>query len=473
LGGNLLTGLQIARSGLLAQQAVIAVTAHNVANADDPNYSRQSVLLEPNPPYAPPSLDQESVPGQFGMGVQVVGVRRAADQFLDAQLWTAAGALGASTQQAQTLGQVQALVDEPSATGLGSQLAQFWNAWQNLANDPQSIAARAQVLAAGQALATAFQQLDGQLAALQANLDAAVAEQVDRVNRLAAQIATLNAEIAAATASGQSPNDLQDQRDALVGQLAEILPVQVRWQPDGEADVAVDGAGLVQGAQTLTLQAIPNPANNNFRSLSWAGLNLQATPSGGTLGALLDLRDRTVAGYRAQLDALAGGLAQQVNTLHTSGFDLTGAPGLPFFVPASGAAMTAGTIALNPALVGQPAEVAAASSPTSGPGDGSNALRIADLQGQAFLAGNTATAGDFYAAFVGQIGSDAAAAQAAQANLQALQQSIRQQQQQVAGVSLDEELTAMVEAQHAYGAAARTVAVIDRMLGDLVDMVQP
>ena len=472
MGGSLFTGLGIALSGLQAQQTVMAVTAHNIANANNPDYSRQETDLAPNPPYSPPALHQHNGPLDLGMGVTVRTVNRVASQFLTLQLWNADSGVGATSQQAQTLGQVQSLFNEPSTNGLGSQMDQFWSAWQSLSTDPQSTAARTQVLAAGQSLAGAFNQLDGQLSALQSNLDASVGQQVAQVNQIAGQIAGLNQEIAAATAAGQSPNDLQDAQDKLVGQLATIVPLTAVWQSNGQVTVVAGNADLVSGDQSLTLAATPDPTNNNYLKLTWSQVGLPVTLTGGKLGALIALRDQVVTGYRTQLNTLASNLAQQVNALHTAGYDLSGAAGLPFFVPSTGT-VTAANIALNPALSGNPNKVAAASSATSGPGDGSNAQKIADLQNATFMSGGTATPSDYYAALIGQLGSDTSAANSALANQQVLQHSVEQQQQQISGVSLDEEMTHMVQAQNAYAAAAKVTSTIDQMLGDLVSMVQP
>ena len=465
-----MVGLGIALSGLEAQQSVIAVTSHNVANASTPGYSDQVATLVANPPYSPPALHQNNGPGQYGMGVTVGSITRQTSQFLSLQTWSNNGELGDSNQTTQTLNQVEALLNEPSSTGLNNQLDQFWNAWQSLGNDPQSTAARSQVVAAGQALTSQFNQLDSQLSTMQGNLDASVSQQVGVVNQLSGQIANLNQLISADTAAGQHPNDLEDQRDQLVGQLANVIPVSVSWQKNGEVTVSAGTVAVVDGSQVLQLQATPNPANHNYQALSWGPGGVAATFTGGMMGALLNLRDQTIPGYRSQLDQLAAGIAGQVNTLQTGGSDLQGNPGQAFFEPSSGT-VTAANISVNPALASNPGLVAAAATPFQGSGDGSNAVQIADLQNSAFLDGNTSTPSDFLASFVGQLGSDAAAAQSAQTNAQTLQQSISQQQQQVSGVSVDQEMTTMVEAQNAYAAAAKVSTTIDTMLGDLINMV--
>lgn len=474
MGGSLFTGLNIGLSGLEAQQSVLSVTAHNVANASTPGFSRQEADLAPNPPYAPPSLGQGGGTLQYGMGVRVAQIQRVSSHFLNLQLWSSDAQLGAASQQTTTLGQVQAMLNEPSSTGINSALSAFWNSWQALGNDAASTAARSQVLDAGQALASRLTTLSGEWTGLTQSLNTSVGQSVATINGLTGQIAALNGQIAASTAAGQSPNDLEDSRNRLITQLASLVPVSVSWQANGQADVSLAGVQAVTGTSTLTLNATPNPANQNFLALSWGPAGIPAQVSGGSLGATLTLRDQTVPGYLAQLNALASGVATAVNAQHAQGYDATGAStaSVPFFTSSGGGTISAANLAVNPNLVANPGGIGAASSATSGPGDGSNAVAIANLQNSAFLAGGTETPGAAYATLVGQVGSDTSTAQGAKANQQTLQQSIQNQQQQVSGVSINGEMTTMVEAQNAYAAAARVVTTIDGMLGTLIGMVQ-
>jgi flagellar hook-associated protein 1 FlgK len=609
VGGGLLAGLQIALSGLQAQQAVMSVSANNIANSSDPNYALQQVELAPNPPYSPPALDQPSVPGQFGQGVAVAGIARQVSHFLQTQQWGNAALLGAATQQTNSLGQAQALFDEPSSQGLNQALSAFWQAWDALAGNPQSVAARSQVLNQGQALAATFNSISQGLTGLQQNLDASVVATVGQINTLAAQIASYNRQIGAAVAAGQHPNDLEDARDALVGQLAQFMPLQADWSATGEVTLGVGGVDLVAGSQVMQLQTAVDPATG-MHDVRWAfqGSGQTAAVSGGQLGAMLALRDQTIPGYLNELNTLAGAIAQSVNAQQAVGSDASGNPvasydggayaaffvgaaaapapaavsgssalgpgsyrlayaltdaaGTPSvvspiastYVPQAGDALrfqvvvppgasgvdvyvagasgqpqqlgqvspsgtvsysagassglsatassapgggtvltitlsglaaaaapylpppeTAADLAVNPTLLGAPEEVAAAGTPSGGPGDGSNAQAIANLQNQAIVGlggGGAATPGDFYAALIGQVGSDVAGAQAAQSQQQSLQQSIENQQQQISGVSLNEEMVQMVQAQNTFASAARVVSAIDSMLGTLVQMVQ-
>ncbi len=466
MGGSLFSSLQTALSALEAQQTVLGVTAHNVANANTPGYARQQVVLESVP--APVGIGLGTTPA-VGGGVRVATVQRLTSSFLTQELWSSQAQIGAAQQQTQTLGQVQALLNEPSSTGLSTMLDAFWNSWQNLANDPQSMAARQQVLSAGDAVATGLSGLVGQTTQLQAGLNTQVSSDVRQINSLAGQVASLNGQIAVAAGTGQTASDLEDARDALVGKLSQLVPLRVSQNQDGEFNLTIGTVQLVAGTQTTKLLTKPSGAQGML-ALSWSG-GMPVSLDGGQLGATLDLRDTVLPSYLGQLNQLAQGVASAVNTQHAAGYDLSGkVTGLPFFVAKGGGTLDASTLEVNPTLVVAPNKLAAAGGPFQGPGDGANALAIGDLNGSAVVAG--ATSADFYAALVGQLGSETQAAQSSLTNLQNLQQGIQQQISQISGVSLDAEMTRMVQAQNAYAAAAKVSASVETMLSALLSMVQ-
>ena len=472
MGGALFGGLETALSALEAQQAVLATTAHNVANVNTPGYAQEHVNLVPVPGGAA-GLDQGGTP-QPGNGVQVADIQRVVSHFLNQQNWTNSGQLAAASQDSTTLGQVQAVLNEPTASGLRNTLDAFWSAWQNLGNHPGSEAARQQVISAGQALANGFATISSSWGQLQQSLNASVGQGVLQVQRLAGQIATLNGQIAEQQSAGQGANNLKDQRDQLISQLSQLVPVGVTQEQDGVVNIAAGSVQLVAGTQVEPLVATANTANHGFYALTWgsaSGPSAHFGSQGGTLGALIHLRDTVVPGYSSGLDQLAGQVAGAVNTQHKAGASLDGTvTGMAFFVPSSGTTLGASNLQVNATLVANPQDLAAAAVPFQGPGDGSNAQAIGDLMNSPIAGGTTADGA--YAALVGQIGSDAAAATASQSNLQALRSNLQQQIQSVSGVSINEQMTYMVQAQNAYAAAAKVTATIDQMLGDLMNMVQ-
>jgi flagellar hook-associated protein 1 len=425
-----LQGLQTALSGLLAQQQALDVTGSNIANANTEGYSRETVVLQPNPPLAIPAISARTGEGaQLGTGVNVSNITRIRNTYLDAQLRTQNSALSAATMQSEELQQAQSAFNEPSSSGLASQLSAFWTAWNSLASSPTSEAAKEAVVATGQQLTTTLNELTAQLSTVAAQ----ATEQYEsltgpsgEVAGDAQQIAQLNGQIKLAEESGQQPNNMLDRRDLLLDKLSTLAQVTVTEQPDHTDTVTFGDAAkpLVEGT-----------------TVNWPQALTEA--SGGQLGALLNLTGPAgaLASYQTALDNVAETLAGSVNALQ---------PTTPFF---------AGTTAATLAVAATSAQVQA--SATAAPGGNEVAQAVAALRGGA--------AEQAYSALVEQAGSDLRTAKGEAANLQTTVTAINDQRQGVSGVSLDEEMTELISFQRGYQASARTLAAMDEMLETLIE----
>ncbi len=425
-----LQGLQTALSGLVASQEAIDTTGHNIDNAETPGYSRQTAVLQTNPalPIAAMSpLTGEG--GQLGTGVSVATITRIRNSYLDAQYRTQNAGLGAASTEAEELQQAQSAFDEPSSSGLSSQLSAFWGAWGSLANSPSSEAAREGVVSTGTQLATTLNQLSTQISTISTQATQqynAITGSTGEVQDDANQIAQLNHQIKLSEQAGQQPNDLLDRRDLLLDKLSTLGNVTVTQAADGTDTVNFGDAAkpLVEGTTVTWPQELTAAA-------------------GGQLGALLKLSGPTgqLAAYQTTLNEVAASLAGSVNALHTS---------RPFF---SGA--TAATIA----VAVTPAEVQTSAGGTAGGNEVAQA--IAALRG--------GTAERTYTGLVAQVGADVRTAQDDQTTAQAVVGSISNQRQSVSGVSLDEEMTNLISFQRGYEASARTMTAMDEMLSTLID----
>ncbi len=425
-----LQGLQTALSGLIAEQAALDVTGNNIANSDTEGYSRQTAILQTNQPIAIPAISPLTGEGaQLGTGVSVATIARVRNVYLDAQYRAQNSALSQASTQSEELTQAQAAFDEPSSSGLASQISAFWSAWSELANAPTSLAAKQGVVAAGVALANTFHELSAQLSTISTQAEAqyaALTGPSGEVQNDANQIAQLNGQIKLAEEAGQKPNEMLDRRDELLDKLSGLAQLTVSEQPDGTDTVSFGDAAkpLVEGTavnwpQTLTAAA------------------------GGKLGALLGLiaPGGALGSYQAALDTVASSLASSVNALHTS---------TPFF---------SGTTAATLAVAVTAAQVQTSSTEAAGGNDVAQA--IAALRGGA--------AEQDYAALVEQVGAGVQAARDEQANLQTTVTAIANQRQSVSGVSLDEEMTNLISFQRGYQASARTLTAMDSMLETLIE----
>jgi flagellar hook-associated protein 1 FlgK len=456
-------GLNTALSALSAAQAQLDTAAHNTANASTDGYSRQRVRLVASAPFSLPAFNKSGLPGQIGTGVSVAAIERARDSFLDVQIRTQEQSSGYWDARRDELAKVETIFPEPSDSGLGTVLSKFWSAWQDVASDPTSTAARAALTEQAGSLAARLNRDSGQLATVATGIDAEMSSRVGEINDIARQLASLNEQIQRVVVSGDNANDLADQRDLLLDRLNVMLPTTVEPQSDGSVTVLVGGTDLVNHGMARPMTAALNASGHVEPQWSDGSAVDLGT---GQLSALVEVRDTTLAAYRGTLDTLAQGVADAVNILHQSGTDETGAAGLPFFTYTAG--NVAGSLAVNAAIIADPRLVAAASGPNA-PGDGSIAGKIADLRSALIFGSGSQTASDMYAGLISRIGSDTRQGAEMSANQALVVDHLERRRESISGVSLDEEATNMIQFQHAYQAAARVITAVDEMLDQLIN----
>jgi flagellar hook-associated protein 1 FlgK len=452
------TGLQTALSGLQAAQAAIDTTGENIANANTPGYSRQTVNLTERNALTIPSLSSITSNGQqLGTGADITNISRIRDQFIDVQYRTQNTATSSLNSQSSILSQAQATLDEPSGSGLSTTLQNFWSSFNALSTAPTNLGAQQTALADGAAVAKTLNTLSSQITALQSQVTQQYSSLTDPTSGPIAsdakQIASLNQSIAQAQAIGQADNGLLDQRDKLIDDLSQYSNVKVSTQPNGMVNVSFGNAAIAAGNGTADATPLVNGSNVNLAP-NLADQNLSG--SGGQLGALLGLYDSTSGTGQLQsyitgpggLNAVASSLASTVNGA-IAGADTSGPSAPPFFTGA-----TAATIAVNPAI---------AMSTTSPPYTAAEASAVNGLSG--------GVANQTYNAFVAKVGADVQSVQNGLQTGQSLLTAISNQRQSVSGVSLDEEMTNLIQQQQAYQAAARVMNAIDSTLTTLLNVV--
>lgn len=325
--GNMLS---TAVSGLQAFQRNLSTIGHNISNVNTEGYTRQSVELGTRDANA-------SSNGFIGNGVDVTTVTRVYDQFLFDQITSR----NSSFNQLDTLQTMASGIDELLSnedSGLNPAIQRFFNALQDVANNPTSIPARQVLLSDATTLASQFQSLDQRLASLRDSTNLQLEAITAEVSGLAASIAELNKGIVVATgqASGQPPNDLLDQRDILVNKLSELVSVSTIPANDGSLNVFIgNGQPLVLGASANTLSTIPNEYDKSQLDVSFnsatTSFPIGNQLSGGKLGGLLAFRDEVVTPTQNAMGRIAISLAATINTQHQLGDDINGVPGGLFF----------------------------------------------------------------------------------------------------------------------------------------------
>jgi flagellar hook-associated protein 1 FlgK len=464
-------GLNTARTALWAQQRAMDVTGQNIANINTAGYSRQRVDMQSLGGTAVPAFYATS--NNVGEGVSADKVTRIRDAFLEGRAQLEHAATASMTVADDTFSQIEQSFREPGDNGIQSQLSDMWAAWGDVHNNSTDPGARTEVLQRTETLVAGIRttraNLDDQW---EANYDG-LGTLVDDVNATASSIADLNVSIRRATQSGLPTNELADKRDSLVLKLSEQIGATSTPGEDGVVTVSVGGATLVQGDSVLKLARLGSNDPDDLASdpprivTSPGGMAIRA---GGTAEGQLTAMTATIPTYRNAVDSMARDLATQLNAAHGDGYDQDGVKGGAILDDGAGdpSAITAANISV--AITDGRKLAASALSPAeaggSVSGDNSNADAIYKLSLSS--TGTDAT----YRKMIVSLGVQAATATNRLTTQSAIGEQVDASRESVSGVSLDEEMSNLLQYQHAYAAAGQLVSSINSMLDTLINMVR-
>lgn len=459
-------GLEMGRRALFTQQRALDVTGHNIANANTEGYTRQVADMAATLPYTVPAFNSPVTPLQVGTGVEITQINRIREGFLDYQIRKETSTLEYWESKRDALQKIEVILREPSDNGLRTVMDKFWSSLQELSKNPESEGVRALVRETGITLSNTFNQLSKQLTDLQTDADTSIDIKVDEANTIASQINTLNQQISLLQAADQNANDLRDRRDLLVDQLSEIMDIQFSEDAAGVLTITVGGTNYVDNTFVV---------NDIVKTGLGATLNWTKAPAGpvtitgGEIFGLDEVYSTITVNYLADLDNLASTFATNINAIHSAGFGLGAVPptGNNFF--AGGPPITAANIQVDPAIIASLNNIAAATLAANVPGDGSNALAMAQLKQALTMNAGTTTYDDFYRSLVSQLGVQSQEAIRMSDNQGFLLNQLKNNRTEVSGVSLDEEMTNMVRFQQSYNAAARLVTTMDEMIDTVVN----
>ncbi len=240
--------LDIGKKSLFASQTAIEVVGNNISNANTEGYSRQAVVLQDGQ-----YLNYS--PGQLGTGVNAAQVIRYFDQYIEARYNTKTAEEQRWSTLSENLQSVEGVLGEATTNGVSSALTKFWADWQTLSADPRNGSIRAELLGQAATLEGAIQTAEESLQTLQTDADDAIANEVDSINTILANIAGINAQITTIEASGvNNANGLRDERAAQIRELAEKM--DITYVDNGLGDVTVltkAGHTLVDGTEYFRL----------------------------------------------------------------------------------------------------------------------------------------------------------------------------------------------------------------------------
>ncbi len=455
--------LDIARRAIWASRLGMDVTSHNIANVNTEGYSRQRVSFRTATPLQLPN-------GQLGLGVAVGDVIRVRNRLVDQQYRQTSFTLGNAQIKESVYSQIEAIVQEPSDNALGSLMNEFFNEFSNLADDPENATIRDTVRQKAIALVDSFQGKTQQFNSLRQSLSKDVQATVGEVNEIIHQIGILNRQIVSAEAGGGSANDMRDRRDLLLDRLSEYMKISYTENARGAVSVSAEGVNLVSGNKVneLSVQTVSDGDTLKLQLQGSNGKSLSILY--GKLGGLLEMHNEVVPQLQKDLDTLAQTLITEVNRIHASGYTLpegdppTTRTGINFF-----SGNDAATISLSPDILENVNNIAASTDGSAG--NGEVALSIANLRSEKVLSGRTQTLDDYYTTMVHSLGVEIERAQHTRESQELLKDQLMNQREAESGVSLDEEMTHLIQYQRSFEAAAKVVKVVDEMMATVINMI--
>ena len=324
-------GIEIGKRSLMAHSTQIQTAGHNISNADTEGYSRQRVKVSTMDPLYRPDLERAELAGQIGQGTKIESIERIRDELLDSRIIAQTNEESYWNTRNDYYAMIEQIYNEPDEVSVRSNMDKFWQSWQELSADPGNNAARDAVVVRGQSLTNSIKQQNNNLIAIADQVNGDIDSTVKQVNDLARQIADVNGEIVRSKAMGDSPNDLMDRRDLLVEKLGNLINVTVvRTDPD-EFLVHTDGQMIVQGSLCRQIDEVTDLDNKGYSRLVWHDTQVDAYFRGGSLGALVELRDKDLRSELQSLDTMALNFADFVNDVHRNAIGKNNVTGLDFF----------------------------------------------------------------------------------------------------------------------------------------------
>lgn len=562
----LLDSLEMGKKGLAAAQLSMDVTGQNIANANTEGYSRKRVNLTSD-------KRMDSTFGQMGNGVDIKGVVRLRNEFLDQQVVDRISDVGKFQMIDTSLERVENIFNEPTDNAINGTLDKFFAAWNDLANNPADYSAREAVKTSAQVLVAQMHTTASQLLDYKLSINEKVSSEVELINGLAKDIKKLNDEVATAElgGAGQKANDSRDRRQEAIRALAEKIPIEYVEDKQGRVTVTTNGIVLIGPYDTIDMEVDKRVSiENNGQQFGsnvarFANMSQPYKPATGSFGGLIEVRDNRIQAFQDQLDALSETIVKGVNQLHLNGYDLDSDTGINFFDPsktkaldislsadielnsrniAAAATNSVTPASINPATVIPAAGLTPASidlaavnpnyryvmagslqisdttgkvyqegpdansgdywvdyksgnvtfnssvtppatvkvdfkyrdSQMSGSGDGRTALEIAKYKDVAAMipdssGENTQTIQQFYASTIGRLGITRNESKSDLDTSTFIVDQLDKRQQEVAGVSLDEEMANMIKFEHNYQASARYISTINSLMDAVLGLV--
>jgi len=495
--GSTFSSYQIAQSGLYVSQRGLYVTGHNISNVNTTGYVRQQ------------AISMEGTTAQYGafqigLGADIQEIRQIRNNFLDNMYRSENELLGYWESRSKVIQEVEAILGEPVGQTLQEAIDEFFQGWQELSKDPDSLTTRALLRQRATVLTDTINHIGTQMDKLQMDINEEIKLKVNEINNIAKDIAKLNVSIVANEGNGNRANDLRDQRNQLLDNLSNLINIDIYEQSNGSVSVMVGGVLLVQGGEAEKMIAGNNNEKSLFVTPLWERDNSKVELTGGTLKGLIEARGDVAAyggsiengslvesGFAMEdiikdannnlyrfdpqstniipeikrgLNILVNLMARTINAIHRDGVALDGSIGHDFFTKINeDLPFEMNNIQVNPDFIDLNL---IAASITGENGDNTIAQRMVELRSQEFMKSKNLTLNiyDFYQSIITWVGTAGQEAERVTENQNTLLTQIQNSKDATSAVAMDEELANMIKYQHSYNASARVLNIIDEMI---------
>ena len=383
-----------------------------------------------------------------------------------------------------SLDSIEALFNDIQGSGLSDTFNQYYEALNDIVNEPENLTARNTFLEETKVLVSKFTNIYSSLENEKSNLQQSMANEIETINSLNENLALLNKKIAAQPGNliteQEQLNSLLNERDSLIKQLSEHVDIKVRYNKNNTVDIfSAKGHALVLFDKSFKLSMQTDSKELGFGLQSFSSkifinnTEVNNEFNAGTLGAKIETQE-TIDNTITKLNNLLHEFALQNNAIHTNGVDLNGESGLDIFIDKEGGStdINLNNIAINPELINNPEKIAAASDPNNLPSDNTNIKNLYDLKEKSFPNLDNRTFYDYYISLVSDIGNTKTRYNNLANDTLQVRDALDNKLQEISGVNLDEELVNLMQLQRSYEAAARVITVTDQLLESVMNIIR-
>ncbi len=450
---------EISSKSLSTYQRALAISSNNIANASNPNYSRQRAQLTSTEP-------DHSTNIELGTGVDITDVQRVRNTILDSQIRKYTGNKEDADYRTSVMGNIESLYSEPTDSGLSNLIKKFFNSWNDLATDPASISYRNQVVNSARQMSDKIKAIYSGMDVVRNDLSADASEAVKNINRILSNLADVNQEIYNASTTKKTVNTLMDSRDELLKELSQYANVNVHINSDNTVTASMGGVNVIDRANAyeLSTETVSSGGRNKLQVLVNGDTALRL--NSGKLNAILDIYNNKIESYKSSIDSIATAIMDNVNSVHTSMYTIedTTPPSsnVKFF-----SSYSSGDLEINSDILDDPKKIAVSSDGSNGNSDG--AISIANLADAKLIEGETISGK--YSDLLTDIANEKSTNDKQSETYKLVLQQLDSQQSEESGVNVDEEMVNVLKYQRSYDASAKLIKIADDILKTLIEMV--